>query len=166
MQSNCRYGPGRAYLYAAGLYPGDTAVIWGRNAAGTWLWVQPNTISYQCWLAASSGEVQGDIFSVVVQSVRLPHSTLYGQPAEVTATRSGDQVTVSWSAVWMTEDDFRGYLLEVTLCQNTQLIWTAVATNDTSYTFTDGAGCASASGGLLYAVEKHGYTDPVKIPWP
>jgi len=37
---------------------------------------------------------------------------------------------------------------------------------DTTYTFTDEAGCAEASSGLLYTVEKHGYTDPVPIPWP
>jgi hypothetical protein len=41
-----------------------------------------------------------------------------------------------------------------------------VATMDTFYEFTDETGCAERSNGLLYTVEKHGYTDPVTIPWP
>ena len=35
-----------------------------------------------------------------------------------------------------------------------------------SYTFTDEKGCEGDPKGKLYAVEKHGYTDPVTIPWP
>jgi len=66
----------------------------------------------------------------------------------------------------MTEDDFRGYMIEATVCQNGNLIWMAVATNETYYEFTDESGCSAPSSGLLYAVEKHGYTDPIPIPWP
>ena len=33
-------------------------------------------------------------------------------------------------------------------------------------TVQDEAGCQQPSHGLLYAVEKHGYTAPVEIPWP
>jgi hypothetical protein len=36
----------------------------------------------------------------------------------------------------------------------------------TSYTFDDEDDCSNDSNGRLYAVEKHGYTDPVTIPWP
>jgi hypothetical protein len=166
MQSNCRYGPGTAYLYAWGMYAGDTATVWGRNASGTWLWIQPDNISYQCWIAASLVDVTGDIFSVYVAPVRLPHSTLYGPPAGVTAVRNGSSVIVSWKPVNMTEDDDRGYMIEANICQGGNLIWLAVATMDTSYTFNDETSCSSASNGLLYTVEKHGYSDPVPIPWP
>jgi hypothetical protein len=41
-----------------------------------------------------------------------------------------------------------------------------VATMSTTYTFTDETSCPDASNALLYTVEKHGYTDPVPIPWP
>jgi len=75
-------------------------------------------------------------------------------------------VIITWSKVWMTEDDDRGYLIEATVCQNGGLVSTAVQTNDTSYTFTDETSCGGGSGGRLYTVEKHGYTDPVEIPWP
>jgi hypothetical protein len=75
-------------------------------------------------------------------------------------------VTVSWQRVWMTEDDDRGYLLEVNLCQQGAYFWTAVQTNDNRYTFTDDGTCARQSSGRLYTVEKHGYTDSVPVPWP
>ena len=166
MQSNCRYGPAVAYLYAWGMYTGDTATVWGRNESGTWLWIQPDNINYQCWIATSLVDVVGDIFSVYVAPVRLPHSVLYGPPDGVTATRDGDSVTVSWKHVNMTEDDDRGYMIEANLCQGGTLVWTAVATMDISYTFTDETSCAEPSNGLLYTVEKHGYTDAVPIPWP
>jgi hypothetical protein len=166
MQANCRYGPGVAYLYAHGMYTGDTGIVWGRNAAGTWLWIQPDNIEYQCWIAASVVDVQGDIFTVAVARVRLPQSTLYGPPQGVTAVRNEDKVIVSWEAVPMTQDDDRGYLIEATVCQDGNLVWVAVAVVGTSYEFTDEQSCDSPSSGLLYTVEKHGYTEPAAIPWP
>jgi hypothetical protein len=166
MQANCRYGPAKAYLYAWGMYAGDTATVWGRNDSGTWLWIQPDKIKYQCWISTSVVEVTGNIFSVYVAPVRLPHSVLYGPPTGISAVRNGDSVTVSWNRVSMTVDDDRGYMIEANLCQGGNLIWTAVATMDTTYTFTDETSCSEPSNGLLYTVEKHGYTDPVPIPWP
>jgi hypothetical protein len=166
MQANCRYGPGTAYLYAHGMYPGDGGTVWGRNYAGTWLWIQPDNIEYQCWISISVVEVQGDIFSVAVAPVRLPHQDLYGPPETVSAVRDGEQVTVTWSEVPMTVDDFRGYLLEVTVCQDGSLVSLAVHTETLSYVFTDEQTCDEDSSGLLYTVDKHGYSDPVEIPWP
>ncbi|HCC79052.1 MAG: hypothetical protein A2X25_12305 [Chloroflexi bacterium GWB2_49_20] len=165
-QANCRYGPATAYLFAAGLYAGDKVEIWGRNTSGTWLWVQPETIKYQCWVAASMLDIQGDVFTVWVKSVKLPHSTLYGPVQLVYAKRSGNEVTITWEPVRMTEDDDRGYLIEANLCQNGVLTWQAVQTNIPTYTFTDEIGCNTPSSALLYVVEKHGYTDPVQVPWP
>jgi hypothetical protein len=101
-----------------------------------------------------------------VVSSNLPHATLYNPPDNVQANRESDQVIVSWDAVWMTEDDYRGYLIEANICQNGQLIWVAVSIDGTSYEFTDETSCTGESGGKLYTVEKHGYTDPVDIPWP
>ena len=37
---------------------------------------------------------------------------------------------------------------------------------NTSATITDEPGCSGPSEGKLYTVEKHGYTEPVDIPWP
>lgn len=167
MQANCRYGPGTAYLYSHGLYAGDRAEVNGRNYSSTWLWIQPENLDRHCWVSASVVEVQGDIKSVAVVQSRLPRATsLYGPPEDVKASRDGDRVLVTWNPVWMTDDDYRGYLIEATLCQNGNLVFVAVRTDVPRYEFTDEQSCLQSSGGKLYAVEKHGYIDPVQIPWP
>ncbi|OGO26277.1 MAG: hypothetical protein A2136_09485 [Chloroflexi bacterium RBG_16_54_11] len=148
------------------MYTDDTGTVWGRNASGSWLWIQPDNIHYPCWISASVVETHGNIFTLRIAPVRLPHSTLYGPPEGVTATRDGDSVTVSWQPVNMTEDDNRGYMIEANVCQGGILVWMAVATMEPSYTFDDETTCPDESNGLLYTVEKHGYTDPVPIPWP
>jgi hypothetical protein len=70
----------------------------------------------------------------------------------------------------MTVDDDRGYFIEGWLCQDGAYIWWTWAAPDqytTSHIVQDDmSGCNGPSGGKLYAVEKHGYTTPVEIPWP
>lgn len=166
MQAFCRYGPGKAYLYSHGLYEGDQAVVEGRNSTGIWLWVQPENLDRHCWMAASVAEVTGDIKYTPIVTTKLPHSTLYGPPQNVRSLRNGDEVIVTWDPVWMTDDDNRGYLIEATLCQNGSLFSVAIHTDKPKYTFTDQENCSGSAGGKLYTVEKHGYTDPVTIPWP
>lgn len=165
-QANCRYGAGTAYLYSHGLYAGDRAEVHGRNASGTWLWIKPENLERHCWAAASVLEVTGGIAPLEVVYSRLPKTTLYGPPEEVWVDRDGDMVTVEWDEVWMTEDDYRGYLIEATVCQSGSLVWVAVHVEGTSYEFTDERSCSGKSGGKLYTVDKHGYSDPVEIPWP
>lgn len=165
-QANCRYGPGVAYLYSHGLYAGDRAEVHGRSASGAWLWLQPENLERHCWAAASVLEVVGDIMTVKVVQSLLPHSDFYGPPDDVGADRDGDQVTISWDRVEMTEDDDRGYLIEAVVCQDGQLVGVAVQTDDNSYTLDDDRSCSGESSGRLYTVDKHGYSDPVEIPWP
>jgi hypothetical protein len=165
-QSHCRYGPGKAYLHAGDLYEGDRGVVSGVSPSRTWLWIKPDKLHYHCWVAASLVEVQGDLKPLNVAQVSLPKSSLYGPPDDVAASRNGDEVTVYWNEVWMTEDDFRGYMVEAWVCQNGAYFQTAVWTDKAQVTILDEPGCGSVSGGKLYAVEKHGYTDPVEIPWP
>lgn len=166
MRAFCRYGPGKAYLYSHELREGDQAVVDGRNPYKNWLWIKPHNLDRHCWVSSSVVEVSGDISTVNVVQTRLPHSTLYGPPENVRAERDGDQVSVSWSPVWMTQDDDRGYLIEATICQKGVLLAVAVHTDTPGYDFIDDNSCSGASGGKLYTVEKHGYTDPVEIPWP
>ena len=162
----CRYGPGKAYLYSHELKQGDQVEIGGRNYSKTWLWVKPYNLDRHCWAAASVLQVDSDVSAVKVVTSILPQSSLYGPPESVDAYRDGDEVTVEWEEVWMTEDDFRGYLIEATVCRNSNLVFIAVQTDDTSATIADEPGCSGPSEGKLYTVEKHGYTDPVDIPWP
>lgn len=161
----CRYGPGKAYLYSHELNAGDIVQVDGRNYTGSWLWVQPADLARHCWTSAAVVEVSGDPLSAPVVQTQLPKSSLYGPPEDVEAERQGDTVVVRWSPVWMTEDDNRGYLIEALVCQGGGSVPYIVQTDETAYEFPDDGSCSGA-GGRLYTVEKHGYTDPVEIPWP
>ncbi len=164
--AHCRYGPGIAYLHAADLYEGDQGQLWNRNYPGTWVWVKFDKLNYACWVAASLVQVQGDIFSVTTYYHPLPKSTYYEPVKVVVAERQGDSVVVRWDEVWMTEDDFRGYLIEAQVCQNGFFIDVAYHSDKSPITIWDERTCNQESNGKLYAVEKHGYTDPISIPWP
>ena len=164
--AHCRYGPGTAYLHSHDLHPGDTGVVDGKNASGSWLWIQPAGLDRHCWVALSVVKVQGDVSELLVVSSKLPYSNLYGPPQDVQAERDGPEVTISWSPIGFTEDDDRGYMLQLTLCTNGQLEMQTIQTFDTSVTVIDENGCGGASSGILWGVEKHGYTQPVEIPWP
>jgi hypothetical protein len=167
MQAFCRYGPGKAYLYSHGLYEGDHGLVDGRNYSGSWLWIKPENLDRHCWVSASVVEVRGDIKQAPIVQTNLPRANnLYGPPQNLRAERDGDQVRVSWKRVNMTADDDRGYLIEATLCQGGNLVAIAVHTDNTYYEFTDERSCAGSSNGQIYTVEKHGYVDPIPIPWP
>ena len=167
---SCRFGPSVAYMHAEDVLLGDTGVVWGRAANSTWLYVKMDKWTVPCWVAPSLVTVDGNILRVGIQPVRLPiTNALYGPPQNVRAVRQGGQVVVTWDLVWRTQDDDRGYFLDVFVCQNGVFAWVPVGLDTqytTSYTFTDGPGCSLASGGQIYTVEKHGYTSPVNIPWP
>jgi len=167
MQANCRYGPGTAYLYRWGLYPGDQADVRGRNWSGTWYWIHPfNLEGDNCWASEIVFEKRVDLSQVPVVSIPLPHTTFAGPPGNIQAVRDGDRVTVSWDDVPLSDDKRRGYLIEANICQNGAELPFIVQTDRSSYTFEDPPNCAEKSSGLLYTAEKHGYSDPVQIPWP
>jgi len=165
-QANCRYGPSSSYLYANGLYSGDTGEIRGRNFASTWFLVRLDKDGTWCWAASNTIQVVGDPASVNVAQPNLPHTTDTSIPTNVTTVRNGPQVTISWDQVHINLEDARGYLLDVTICQNTLRIQYIIQTDATSYTFTDETNCSKPSNGKIYAVNVRGYTDPVTIPWP
>lgn len=170
-QAHCRYGPSPAYLHAADLYPGDIGQVKNRYLYSSWLYVKFDKLTYHCWVAPSVVDVAGDVQTLQFRELNLQSigSNMYGPPQNVTATRNGDEVTISWSQVTMTQDDDRGYLLELFVCQNTVYLWWTDSYPDqftTIYTVSDEAGCAQPSSGKLYTVEKHGFSQPAIIPWP
>jgi len=165
-QANCRYGPGAAYLYEWGLYPGVRVDIIGRNDLGDWAYVHPWTYFDRCWVLSELLDIRGDLFEAPPYYSRLPFGELYQPPTNVRASRNGDQVTIAWDPVWMTEDDYRGYLIEAWLCQDGQLLFTPLRSDETQVVVTDEAGCSEASGARLYTAEKHGYTQWVLVRWP
>ena len=166
VMSNCRFGPGAAYLHEWTLYPGDRVRIIHRNDTGTWVYVDPNTYIDYCWVNASLLEITGDIFSLDIYESSLPYSTLYQPPQSPNARREGDQVVISWQPVWMTEDDYRGYLIEAWVCQGGELVFYPTRWDQTIAFIPDEPGCSEPSHARIYTVEKHGYTRWVTIPWP
>jgi hypothetical protein len=169
----CLFGPAKAYLWKFDLKQGDTGIVWGRAPVGNWLYVKMDRLNDGCWLSPYVVDVVGDVNKMRVEQVRLwITNALYGPPQNVGAVRDGDQVTVTWDEVYMTEDDDNGYFLDVWVCQDGNYVWMPIGRLDlpdqyhTTYTFTDQPGCSQPSGGKLYTVEKHGYTSPVDIPWP
>lgn len=170
-QAHCRYGPSTAYLHAADLYAGDVGSVRGRALYSAWLYVKFDKLNYFCWVAPSVVDVVGDVKTLAFKELNLQSigSNMYGPPKNVTATRAGNKVTITWDQVKMTTDDDRGYLLELFVCQDTVYYWWTDSYSDqftTSYTVKDEAGCAQPSSGKLYTVEKHGFSEPAIIPWP
>ncbi|MBV6451134.1 MAG: hypothetical protein MHPDNHAH_01863 [Anaerolineales bacterium] len=170
-QAHCRYGPSVAYLHAADLYPGDVGTARNRYVNSNWLYIKFDKLNYFCWVAPSVVDVVGDVKTLAFKELNLQSigSNMYGPPNNVTATRAGNKVTITWDQVKMTTDDDRGYLLELFVCQDTVYYWWTDSYSDqftTSYTVKDEAGCAQPSSGKLYTVEKHGFSEPAIIPWP
>ncbi|HSM70013.1 MAG TPA: hypothetical protein VK851_00580 [Anaerolineales bacterium] len=170
-QAHCRYGPSVAYLHAADLYAGDVGTVRGRFIYSNWLYVKFDKLNYFCWVAPSVVDVVGDVSQIAYKELNLQSigSNMYGPPRGVKAVRVGNEVLISWNQVKMIEDDDRGYLLELFVCQGGNYLWWTDSYPDqftTSYEVRDEAGCSVPSSGLLYTVEKHGFSEPVTIPWP
>ena len=161
---NCRYGPSQAYLYAWGLDEGDTAVVHGKNANQTWLWVRPPDTDWNCWVSKSVVTVNGDLNQVdIVYPDVITHPDVPA-PSGVSATRSGDNVTISWnpapSSVGL------GYLIEARVCLGDYVWDVYYRTENTSITVEDPQSCSSDSYGQLRVFNKLGYSKAVQIPWP
>jgi hypothetical protein len=170
-QAHCRYGPSAAYLHAADLYPGDVGTVRARFIYSKWLYIKFDKLNYFCWVAPSVVDVVGDISKINYKELNLQSigSNQYGPPDNVYAVRDGNNVTISWDQVEMTLDKDRGYLLELFVCQDGNYLWWTDSYPEqytTSYTVKDEAGCSQPSSGLLYTVEKHGFSEPAVIPWP
>lgn len=175
----CYYGPGDAYLYKYGLLATSWMEVIGRNMDGTWLWVQGVHGWNPCWVNAAQVRFNdgGDVknHNIPIVYAELPFSmNLYRPPTGVQAIRSGNKVTIYWSAVWMTEDDYEGYLIEAWLCKDGQLDFTPLKykpplsqnTGLQGRIVTDEPGCLEPSSARIYTAEKHGYTGYIVIPWP
>jgi hypothetical protein len=175
--SACLYGPGSAYLYKYGLNASVRMTVIGRNMDGTWLSIKSayDKVSNACWIKSTLVKFDtGDIKDVPIVWTALPYSTLYKPPAAVSASRVGNEVSIFWQPVWMTEDDYEGYLIEAWVCHaGTQVFLpikyaTAFDQNSSMMVIQveDDPGCDLPSSARIYTVEKHGYTDYRMIAWP
>jgi hypothetical protein len=168
-QANCRYGPGAAYLYKYGLYPGYNLEIIGRNEKGTWVVIRAIGGTNPCWVKASLLDIHGDVMSLAPASLPLPQSPYYGPLTGVSAVRDGSMVIISWNSLQLRAGDDSlqyPYLVEAWLCQDGQVSFFPIGSWDTILTVQDDPGCDEASHARVYGVEKHGYTAWVNVPWP
>ena len=114
----CYFGPGDAYLYEYGLLATSWMEVIGRNPDGTWLLVQGGDHKNPCWMRADQAQfiAGGDVNNYnIPTSLTQFYPTLHSLSSAglaVQAIRSGNKVTIYWNAVWMTEDDYEGYLIE------------------------------------------------------
>lgn len=169
--AHCRYGPSKAYLHAADLYEGDRGVVINRFQYSDWLYINWEKLHYHCWVSPYVVDITGDISTIPTRGLNLQSigTNIYGPPQNVSASREGGTVTITWSRVAMTEDDDRGYLIEAWVCQDGAYLWWTVSFESqytTSYSVQDDPGCHAESSGVIYTVEKHGFSEPAVIPWP
>ncbi len=161
---NCRYGPDPVYMYAWALSDGDTAMLDGRNYAGTWLWVLPHDTDWHCWVSSAFVTASVDIMTVPVVYPPIYINPSVPSLTGVKANRSGSNVTVSWnpapSSVGL------GYLIEARICNGTYLLDVVYSTTNTSYTLSDMDGCSGDSYGQVRVFNKLGYGASTKIAWP
>jgi hypothetical protein len=170
--AHCRYGPSKSFLHAADLYEGDHGEVGGRFRYSDWLYVKFDKLNYYCWVSPYVVNVKGDLTKIIYKELNLQtvgSFDLYEPAQNVQAYRRGDKVTITWDQVHMTEDDDRGYLIIAWVCQDSGYYWWTKSFPDqytTSYTVTDDDTCNMPSSGVIYTVEKHGYSEPITIPWP
>jgi hypothetical protein len=167
-QSNCRYGPGAAYLYKYGLYRDNTLDVIGRNETGTWIIVQAIGGNNPCWLKAVLMNIHGDVMSVAPGALPLPESPYYGPVTGAASVRNGNTVNISWNPISLRAGDDSEqypYLIEAWLCRGGKLVFEPIGSWETSIRVEDEPGCAEPSHARIYGVEKHGYTAWVTIPW-
>lgn len=169
---SCFYGPSKAYLYKYGLLGGSRLDIIGYIADTGYIEVQAIGGDNPCWMNLEWMTVDGDINQVQPVdplTVKRPWSTRYDALDWVTATRSGNEVTVAWAPmVLIAGDDSEqeDYLLEAWVCRAGRLTFVPVGTYETTTTLVDEPGCGEPSFGRIYGVEKHGYTQYLTIDWP
>jgi hypothetical protein len=175
--SACLFGPGSAYLYKYGLNATVWMTVIGRNMDGTWLDIKAphDPVWNACWIKATLVKFDtGNIKDVPIVWTELPYSNLYQPPSAVSTNRVGNIVTIFWQPVQMTEDDYRGYLIEAWVCQGGTQVFlpigyvTSFDQNNSMIAIqvTDEPGCDVPSSARIYSAEKHGYTDYRMIPWP
>ncbi|MGB8215645.1 MAG: hypothetical protein WCE68_19010 [Anaerolineales bacterium] len=172
--SDCFYGPGSGYLYKYSVMAASSMEVVGRNLDGSWLYIQSVGGWNPCWIQTALVKFNAaDSENIPIVYSTLPYANEYSSP-DATVQRNGDEVTISWKAVWISFDDYRGYLIEAWVCQGgTQvfipLSYVPLVANNTgilSVKVTDGPGCNVPSSARIYSVEKHGYSAPSNIPWP
>lgn len=171
-QAVCHYGPGKPYLYKYGVYQGSNLEIIARDPLADYMEVQAIGGNNPCWVKGEYLKIKGDMKSlkpIDPRDWKLPPSPYYGPMTGVSASRSGDVVTVGWNPVILKAGDSSEqvpYVVEAWVCKDGQVVFTPVGSWQTAVKITDEPGCSEPSHARVTAAEKHGYTRFVEVPWP
>ncbi|MBX3046715.1 MAG: hypothetical protein KF698_06945 [Anaerolineales bacterium] len=170
----CRFGPGAEYLYKFTFAGGSNIEVVGRMEHSNWVLAQAIGGNNRCWVNGGEEFLQfnGERNSL---APRDPHVVLawsyiytYGLGG-VSASRSGNTVTVSWNAIVLNAGDDSEqtpYIVEAWVCQGGEYVFTAVGSWGTSAQVVDDGSCGMPGYARVAAAEKHGYTPFVDVPWP
>ena len=173
--TDCLYGPATYYVYKTSFPAGQQVDVVGRNENADWINIEEVGGWNSCWILASQAQIQsGRVEDLPVVNTMLPKSEYeFGSPSAA-ARREGDQVTVSWEAVYMSADEVHGYLIDAYVCEGGQYIHLPVFvgvtyeqnTGTITADITDEAGCTESSTAHIVSVGKRGFAEWEKIFWP
>jgi len=171
---SCRFGPGGAYLLRSTLKAGEAVEILGHMLLNdNWLLVhRVDRPDFNCWVSGNFLNWLGEPATIPYienPHLVLPWSPYYDALKGVSASREGNNVTVSWGKLVLNAGDDSlqiPYLIEAWVCQDGQFVFRAIGSKTLSAKVHDEGGCDEASYARLFGVEKHGYTRWVQIPWP
>ena len=177
IHTQCLYGPDPAYLGRYDLEANSPQAVIGRNPDGSWLVVKGSDHTNPCWVKTTLVKVNsGNLVDMPVAQPDLsPYSTLYPPPPAVSVNRVGNDVTIFWLPVAMTEADYHGYLIEAWVCQGGKQVFfpksysTSFDKNASMLALkvTDEQGCLEPSSARIYTVNTQGYSKwKSVVPWP
>jgi hypothetical protein len=173
----CLYGPDAAYLKRYEIQANSKQVAVGRNQDGSWLEITGADHANPCWVAAElmKFDTGAIIDAPLAEPVLSPYSSLYAPPSAVSTFRAGNQVTIFWQPIPMTEADYHGYLIEAKVCQGGQMVFVPKSYTPSfdknsaimAVKITDEPGCADPSSARIYTAENNGYSTFTQVPnWP
>jgi len=176
VNTQCLFGPDPAYISMYNLLAKSQQVAIGRNQDTSWLYVQGSDHKNPCWVKAALVKLDTGSFTdpPVVNPILSPYTQLYSAPPAVSANRVGNDVTIFWLPVPMTEQDYNGYLIEAWVCQAGMQVFvpmkyaTSFDKNSKmmAVKVTDEPGCSQPSSARIYAAVTNAYSAPKDVIWP
>lgn len=173
--TDCLHGPGEFYPYKTSYPAGSRVEVVGRSQDATWINIRPIGDWNSCWIPVAQAQLEGYLVADLPFVYTTPPLVRYDYryPA-ARAVRKGNVVTLSWEAVWMSEYELRGYLIEAWVCRSGELIFIPIGitptyqqnTGEFSIEIVDEPGCAQPSRVRIATASKRGYTFSPDIPWP
>lgn len=178
VHTQCLFGPDVAYISMYEILANSPQIAIGRNQDTSWMYLQGTDHKNPCWVKTANLKAITGSFTdapVSLPPVLIPYTTLYPAPPAASASRKGNQVTIFWLPVKMTEADYNGYLIEAWVCQGGSLVFVPQGyvtsfdknSNMMAVSVTDEPGCSQPSSTRVYAAITNAYTTFAKVlPWP